>query len=46
MKINKNTRKVEFIHRPNRFQAFVKLDNEDLMVHVPDTGRCREILIP
>jgi sugar fermentation stimulation protein A len=46
MEINKNTRKVEFIHRPNRFQAFVKLDNEDLMVHVPNTGRCREILIP
>lgn len=46
MEINKNIRKVEFIHRPNRFKAFVKLDNEDLMVHVPNTGRCREILIP
>lgn len=36
----------EFIRRPNRFQAYVSLNNEEVMVHVPNTGRCREILIP
>ena len=35
-----------FIHRPNRFQAYVDIEGEETMVHVPNTGRCREILIP
>ncbi|MDU5111142.1 MAG: DNA/RNA nuclease SfsA [Clostridium sp.] len=34
-----------FIERPNRFNARVLLDGEELTVHVPNTGRCREILI-
>jgi sugar fermentation stimulation protein A len=38
--------RAEFIKRPNRFQAYVKLNGEELMVHVPNTGRCKEILIP
>lgn len=46
MKIDKKIRKVEFIHRPNRFQAFVVIDNKSEMIHVPNTGRCRELLIP
>lgn len=46
MIINKNIKRAEFIRRPNRFQAYVKLDNEEIMVHVPNTGRCKEILIP
>lgn len=33
-----------FIERPNRFNAKVLLDGEELVVHVPNTGRCREIL--
>lgn len=33
-----------FIERPNRFNAKVLLDGEELTVHVPNTGRCREIL--
>lgn len=37
--------KAEFIKRPNRFQAYIKLNGEESMVHVPNTGRCREILI-
>jgi sugar fermentation stimulation protein A len=46
MDIEKNIRAVKFINRPNRFQAYVKLDNETIMVHVPNTGRCKEILVP
>lgn len=42
----KNFRKAIFVHRPNRFQAYVILDGRELMVHVPNTGRCREILLP
>lgn len=38
--------KAEFIKRPNRFQAYIKLNGKELMVHVPNTGRCKEILIP
>lgn len=43
---NNNTIKAEFIKRPNRFIAYVNLNGEEIMVHVPNTGRCREILIP
>lgn len=46
MNIDKNIRKVKFIHRPNRFQGYVEIDNKEIMVHVPNTGRCKEILIP
>jgi sugar fermentation stimulation protein A len=46
MKIHKNIVYGEFINRPNRFQAYIKLNNEIIMVHVPNTGRCREILLP
>jgi len=46
LKINKNILRAEFIKRPNRFQAYVKINNEIEIVHVPNTGRCKEILIP
>lgn len=46
MKITKNILKAEFIKRPNRFQAYVKINEKIEMVHVPNTGRCKEILIP
>lgn len=36
----------EFISRPNRFQAYVNFKGAEIMVHVPNTGRCKEILIP
>src|SRR3712207_4861167 len=45
MKIN-NITKAKFIKRPNRFIAYVQLNNEEIKVHVPNTGRCKEILIP
>lgn len=36
----------EFMERTNRFVAWVKLDGEPVKVHVKNTGRCRELLIP
>lgn len=36
----------EFIYRRNRFEAIVNIDGEPTVVHVPNTGRCKEILIP
>lgn len=46
MKFDKKTQEAIFISRPNRFQAWVELDGEEVMVHVPNTGRLKEILIP
>ncbi|MCR4435852.1 MAG: DNA/RNA nuclease SfsA [Clostridiales bacterium] len=37
-------KKANFISRPNRFTAHVLLDGREEMVHVRNTGRCREIL--
>lgn len=34
----------KFIKRPNRFIAHVIIDNKEEIVHVKNTGRCREIL--
>lgn len=45
MDYNKKILKAEFINRPNRFHANVMVNNEEIKVHVPNTGRCREILI-
>ena len=36
----------KFKSRPNRFIAIVELDGKELSVHVKNTGRCRELLIP
>ncbi|MGB4588229.1 MAG: DNA/RNA nuclease SfsA [Clostridiaceae bacterium] len=46
MKFIKDTIRAKFINRPNRFQAYVEYEGEVIMVHVPNTGRIREILIP
>lgn len=46
MKYNKKIVKAEFINRPNRFYSTVKVNGEEIKVHVPNTGRCKEILIP
>lgn len=35
-----------FISRPNRFIAKVNIDGKEETVHVKNTGRCKEILIP
>lgn len=35
-----------FLCRPNRFIAHVLLDGAEVVCHVKNTGRCRELLIP
>ncbi|MGI5976472.1 MAG: DNA/RNA nuclease SfsA [Candidatus Limivicinus sp.] len=35
-----------FLRRPNRFIAHVDLHGEEVICHVKNTGRCRELLIP
>ena len=42
----KNVRPGRFLSRPNRFFAEVELDDTILRVHVKNTGRCKELLIP
>lgn len=36
----------KFLARPNRFIASVELEGREEIVHVKNTGRCRELLIP
>ena len=45
MKYNK-TIQAKFIDRPNRFIAHVEVDGQVETVHVKNTGRCRELLLP
>lgn len=42
----KNTVRAEFCDRPNRFIAHVKINGVMETVHVKNTGRCRELLVP
>lgn len=35
-----------FLHRPNRFLAHVEIDGKEEVVHVKNTGRCKELLVP
>ena len=35
-----------FLERPNRFVARVEIDGRTETVHVKNTGRCRELLVP
>ena len=45
MKYN-NVIKGKFISRPNRFIAYVDINGNTEKVHVKNTGRCKELLIP
>jgi len=36
----------EFVERPNRFIAYVNINGKQEIVHVKNTGRCRELLVP
>ena len=38
--------KAVFLERPNRFIAYVRLDGKKETVHVKNTGRCAELLVP
>ncbi len=42
----KNIFKAKFISRPNRFIAIVRINDEEIKVHVKNTGRCSELLLP
>lgn len=42
----KNIEKAKFISRPNRFIAKVEIDGQEVTVHVKNTGRCKELLLP
>ena len=42
----KNVKEARFISRPNRFIAKVDIVGEEVTVHVKNTGRCRELLVP
>ena len=36
----------KFINRPNRFIANVEIEGQPVTVHVKNTGRCKELLLP
>lgn len=38
--------KAVFLRRPNRFIAHCLLDGAEVVCHVKNTGRCRELLVP
>lgn len=46
MKLYQHVIPAEFAARPNRFIASVRIDGQPETVHVKNTGRCRELLIP
>ncbi len=41
-----NCMKATFISRPNRFIAYCEIEGQEVKVHVKNTGRCKELLIP
>ena len=41
-----NITRATFLKRPNRFIAEVEIDGCKVIVHVKNTGRCKELLIP
>ena len=45
MKYNKMI-KAKFIERPNRFVAYCDINGEVEKIHVKNTGKCKELLVP
>ena len=41
----KNVKQAVFLSRPNRFIARVQVDGQEELVHVKNTGRCKELLV-
>jgi sugar fermentation stimulation protein A len=41
-----NIHQGRFLSRPNRFIAHVMLNGEEVVAHVKNTGRCKELLLP
>ncbi len=44
--VYKSIVKANFISRPNRFVAKVLFEGKEITVHVKNTGRCKELLLP
>ena len=42
----RNVIPASFVDRPNRFIAHVEIGGRRETVHVKNTGRCRELLLP
>ncbi|MEG0722296.1 MAG: DNA/RNA nuclease SfsA, partial [Lachnospiraceae bacterium] len=36
----------KFLERPNRFIAYIEIEGQTETVHVKNTGRCKELLVP
>ncbi|MDD3705225.1 MAG: DNA/RNA nuclease SfsA [Clostridiaceae bacterium] len=45
MKIINRTIHGRFVHRLNRFEGIVEVNGREVPVHIPNTGRCRELLL-
>lgn len=45
MKIINKVIKGSFIKRLNRFEGIVEIDGREELVHIPNTGRCRELFV-
>lgn len=45
MKIKNDVVRGSFVKRLNRFEAIVDINGEANLVHVPNTGRCRELFL-
>ena len=41
-----SVQKARFLSRPNRFVAYVEWNGTELLCHVKNTGRCKELLLP
>ena len=46
MKILNRTINGTFVKRLNRFEGIVEIDGREEKVHIPNTGRCRELFVP
>ena len=46
MKLNYDSYIGSFISRPNRFIAHIDIDGQEVICHVPNTGRMKELLFP
>ncbi len=46
MKIINRTIKGTFVKRLNRFEGIVETGGRQELVHIPNTGRCRELFVP
>ncbi len=46
MRAYENVVAATFVSRPNRFIAYVEMDGREVVAHVKNTGRCKELLLP